>query len=133
MTKSPHPARSQRVRIVRPKLDAYWPALFRKAWDAHYGQAKDIRTAAARQIKAIENEPSTLLDRIMNATNTHVIAAYAAKLTGLERKKALMAEKRDAQSVPSGTIEEQLEPPLQFLSNPLKGWESVSFLHAERF
>ncbi len=109
-----------------PGLIALAKAMFRKAWDARYNQAKSIRAAADGKIKAIEKESATLLDRIMSASNTKVIAAYETKLAELEHDKALMKEKRDNQVVPAGTFEERLEPLILFLSNPLKLWESGS-------
>ncbi|MBO9466727.1 recombinase family protein [Tropicibacter sp. R15_0] len=109
-----------------PGLIALARAMFRKAWDARDAQAKTIRAAATRQIKAIEKETATLLNRIMGATNTQVIAAYETKLAEMEKEKAILAEKRDNQIVPTGTFEEKLEPLLLFLSNPLKLWDSGS-------
>ncbi|MGH1414828.1 MAG: recombinase family protein [Pelagimonas sp.] len=111
-----------------PGLIALARAMFRKAWDARDAQAKTIRAAATRQIKAIEKEAATLLNRIMGATNTQVIAAYETKLAEMEKEKAILAEKRDNQIVPTGTFEEKLEPLLLFLSNPLKLWASGSVL-----
>ncbi|MEM7295434.1 MAG: hypothetical protein AAF330_02235 [Pseudomonadota bacterium] len=85
-----------------------------------------IRAAAGSKIQTIEKESATLLDRIMSASNTQVIAAYETKLAALEHDKALMIEKRDNQVVPFGAFEEQLEPLILFLSNPLKLWETGS-------
>ena len=109
-----------------PGLIALAKAMFRKAWDARHNQAKDIRAAADRKIQTIEKESATLLDRIMSASNSQVIAAYETKLAELEHNKALMMEKRDKQVVPIGTFEEKLEPLILFLSNPLKLWETGS-------
>ncbi len=109
-----------------PGLIALARAMFRKAWDARYEQARTIRDAAKRQLASLDKETTTLLDRIMGASNTQVIAAYEAKLAELEKAKALMAEQRDAQAVPFGTFEEKLEPLILFLSNPLKLWETGS-------
>jgi len=105
-------------------LMALATAMFRKAWEARAAQAKDIRQAAKRQIASIEKETATLLDRIMAASNTQVIAAYETKLAGLEAERARMVEKADAQVKPSGTFEEKLEPLMLFLSNPLKLWQT---------
>ncbi|MEL6467117.1 MAG: zinc ribbon domain-containing protein, partial [Pseudomonadota bacterium] len=109
-----------------PGLIALARVMFRKAWDMRAAQAKDIRAAAALQIKAIEKETTTLLDRIMGASDVQVIAAYEVKLADMERDKALLAEKRDSQVVPVGTFEDKLEPLMLFLSNPSKLWENGS-------
>lgn len=103
-------------------------SMFKTAWDARYQQAESIRSSAAKQIRGVETEIATLLDRIMGASNTQVIAAYEAKLADLERDKALLNEQRDSQIAPSGTFEQKLEPLLVFLSNPLKLWETGSTL-----
>lgn len=109
-----------------PGLIVLARAMFRKAWDARAAQSQEIRAAATRQMKAIDKEIATLLDRIMEASNTQVIAVYESKLPDLEHDKALIAEKRSAKTVPAGTFEDQLEPLITFLSNPLKLWETGS-------
>ena len=95
-------------------------AMFKNAREAGEIRAKDIRDAAAKELRAVEKETAALLDRIMSASNTQVIAAHEAKLAELEHQKARLAERRAKQIVRPGSFEEKLEPLFLFPYNPLK-------------
>ncbi len=99
-------------------------AMFRRAWDLRADQAKDMRRAADRKITECDKQIDALLTRILDATNTRVIATYEAKIDALEGEKARHVENRANQVEPTGSFEEKPEPALTFLSNPFKLWES---------
>ena len=106
-------------------------ALFRHAWKHKRNQAKDIILSAKQQIREIEKQTESLLTRIMNATNDTVIQAYEEKIAQLEKNKLFLTEKLNNQAEPKGSMQEKLEPVLQFLANPWKLWENGN-IHLQR-
>lgn len=106
-------------------------AMFRKAWDHHETQAKDVRRSAKQEIARLEKEIETVVDRIMATTNDTLIHRYEAKVDKLEKQRALLAEKLAENGRPKGTFEEKLELGLKILSNPWKIWENGN-IHVRR-
>lgn len=98
--------------------------MFRHAWMARRDQAQDVLRAGKRQIIALDKEITTVLDRIMAASNATVIRTYEDKISKLEREKTILTENLAIQVEPQGSFEEKLEPVLTFLSNPWKLWET---------
>ncbi|MEM7427861.1 MAG: recombinase family protein [Pseudomonadota bacterium] len=99
-------------------------AMFQHAWNQRRDQAKEIIQSGKRQVKEIEKQIESLLERIMQSGNSAVIGTYEQKIGKLEHEKLLLAEKLQNQAEPKGTFEEKLEPVLQFLANPWKLWEN---------
>ena len=99
-------------------------AMFRKAWDAISTRAQENKLAAAKQLKDIDRDITKTLDRILDASNTTVIARYEAHIAELEKRHALMAETAAKKGKPKASYEEQLELSLRFLANPWKLWET---------
>jgi len=98
-------------------------AMFQHVWEVRRAQAKEIVTSGKRDIKGLETEIESVLDRIMSASNDTIIRCYESKVETLERQKALLVETLAKQVKPKGSIEEKLEPALKFLSNPWKLWD----------
>ena len=121
------------VQALQPSqgLLALATAMFQAAWSARTSQAETIREEARRQLKALDAQIDTLLDRIVEATNARVISAYESKIAKLERDRAAIVEQSANQAEPKGSFEEQLEPVLTFLASPWKLWETGS-VHLRR-
>ncbi|MEL7150578.1 MAG: recombinase family protein [Pseudomonadota bacterium] len=98
--------------------------MFKDAWAMRSEQGKQNIVVAKRKIHAIESEIDQLLNRIMQASNATVIRAYEDKLSTLERDRALMSEKLVNPVPGKDRFSEKLELCLDFLSNPLKLWDS---------
>ena len=99
-------------------------AMFRKAWDTRAAQAVDAVRVMRQKVTKIEGDIAKTLDRLVETDSDTVHRALESRIEGLERQKALWAEKAATQSEPARSFEDQLEPALAFLTNPWKLWES---------
>ncbi len=111
-----------------PKLFQMATVMFKDAWAARLGQAKDATQSVRRQIADTEKQIENLLDRIMSASSDSVIGAYENKIARLERDKHRLTENLINQMPPRGRFEDMLELSLQFLSSSWKLWESGDFI-----
>lgn len=107
-----------------PGLLALAKAMFQTAWDAREGQAKEAIQLAKSQIRDVETQIETLLDRIVSASSDSVIGAYEKKLSSLEADKARLQDMQRYHRPPEKSFEEKLELLLTFLANPWKIWET---------
>lgn len=98
--------------------------MFRHAWEARLSQSKDTLISAKRQLADIEDQIDKLLERILDATNGRVIAAYEEKIAQLEKSKASMVDHLAQQGSKHQSFDALLEHALRFLANPWKLWES---------
>ncbi|MEO0958985.1 MAG: recombinase zinc beta ribbon domain-containing protein [Pseudomonadota bacterium] len=99
-------------------------AMFRDAWDQFGEQARAAAIGLREEIDTCERKVEQLLERIMNAENPTVIAAYEAQIGKLEREKTIKAEKLQSIQKPRHAYEELFELALTFLSKPWKIWAS---------
>lgn len=107
-----------------PNLLALAKVMFKDAWTARLGSAKDVVQAAKRQIADADTQIENLLERIMKATNDSVIGAYEQKIGDLEKTKVRMHDNLAHQTPPAGRFEDTLELSMKFLSSPWKLWET---------
>ncbi|WP_298261301.1 hypothetical protein [uncultured Litoreibacter sp.] len=98
--------------------------MFKDAWTAPLGQAKDVTCSVKHQITEVEKQIEGLLGRIMQASNDAVIDAYEDKIGELEKTKVRLTDSLAYQAPPQGRFEEMLELSLKFLPSPWKLWES---------
>ena len=115
------------IKTLQPteNLFALVKAMFTEAWSQRLAQSEEIVQSGKRQIKIIEKEVDALLTRLVATSNPTVIRAYEGKISELERQKSALQDQIAHRKAPkSGTLEEKLEPALQFLANPWKLWES---------
>ncbi len=93
-------------------------AMLQDAWDMRLGDAQGARAEWERQLGETDKQIEGILDRIVDAANPAVVAAYEKRLAKLEREKILLAEK-SVQVVPlKGRLEEIIELSLKFLARP---------------
>ena len=112
-----------------PSLFALVRALFKHGWDQRLAQARAFAKTFAQDIQSLEKQIDALLERIVDATNPTVIAAYESKIARLEREKLALEEKKLTSGCTRGTFEELFELAMSFLANPSQLWFSGCYAH----
>lgn len=110
-----------------PRLLDLARAMFRDAWNQRMAQARSVAQSHKRELAKVEDQIAVLLDRIVEATSSTVVAAYEKRITQLEREKLLLAERSESDGRPSGTFEELFKLAFGFLANPSKLWGLGNF------
>ncbi len=100
------------------QLFALARVMFEDAWNARLQSVTASQGQIKRQLKAVEKQIESLLDRIVEATSPTVISAYETRLTKLEREKFVLAEREASALPPKGRLEEFIELSLEFLASP---------------
>lgn len=106
-----------------PRLFELARAMFRDAWNQRDQHARAIAQMQEREAARIEKQISTLLDRIVDATLSSVVAAYEKRIAELERAKLLLGEQRQRVTPRAGTFDDLFELAMGFLASPSKIWE----------
>jgi hypothetical protein len=87
-----------------------------------------LRSRGAKSLKesvrSLKKQIDQLLDRIVEATNDSVVAAYEKRIAKLEREKALALEKLSMSGKPMHTFEESFEHAMRFLANLWQVWDN---------
>jgi site-specific DNA recombinase len=91
-------------------------------------QAAHAASAMKESIRSIEKQIEQLLDRIVEATNDSVVAAYEKRIAKLEREKVLALEKLSQTGKPKHTFEESFEHAMRFLSKPWSIWDNSDLI-----
>ena len=89
-------------------------------------EAHSARQTLAAQIRDIEGQIESLLDRIVEATNASVVQAYEARIEKLERHKIGLSEQAAQALPPPGRLEELIEHAMTFLAKPWNLYEKGS-------
>tara|TARA_R110000787_G_scaffold28730_1_gene78162 strand:+ start:4117 stop:5769 length:1653 start_codon:yes stop_codon:yes gene_type:complete len=101
--------------------------MFEDAWNARLQSVTASQGEIKRQLKTVEKQIESLLDRIVDATSPSVISAYETRLTKLEREKFVLAEKENSALPPKGRLEEFIELSLKFLASPWNIYKNGDF------
>ena len=97
---------------------------FKRLWE-HKAMSIQIRQQALwEELDTIEKDSENIVDRIVNATNGKVVAAYEKKLEQLEQKKLLIQEKIDQSGAPVRSFDEMYRTGMRFLKDPYSFWAS---------
>ncbi|MEO1243769.1 MAG: recombinase family protein [Pseudomonadota bacterium] len=104
-------------------------AMFKKGWELQAAQTESVRQTSRQKIGEIDNQVSGLLDRIVEATNTRVVAAYEKKIDDLEKEKLILKEKLEVEAMEHRPFNEMFELAMRFLANPCILWNSDKFEH----
>ena len=106
-------------------------ALFKHAWEQRSLQAEQARFLAKTELRKIQKQIRSLLDRVVNASVPSVIKAYEQRIVELERSKAVL-EETDRRPLPMrGAFDELFGRAMQFLSSPLQLWDEGTFAHKQ--
>ncbi len=106
------------------KLVRIASAMFGKAWDQYQARAEGDAKSLEREIEDAERQIGQLVERIMDASNGRVIAAYEMRIDALERQKLILEEKAAQGPGPRHGFDDMFEHATQFLASPCKLWET---------
>ncbi len=117
------------LRSLQPvsQLFAMAKAMFTEIWAVRLSEAENARQALSIQVKGVEKQIDSLLDRLVDASSASVIRAYETKIEKLEREKLRLADQLEKAGAPKGHLDEFIEPALKFLSNPWNIYQKGSF------
>ena len=81
-----------------------------------------IVASAAKQcaieVAQLERDINAVVSRLMETTNTRVIAAYESRIEEMENRKLLLLEKAQNTCQPAYSFREMFELSMRFLSSP---------------
>ena len=98
--------------------------MFKDAWNMRLQQGAEAAKSLKESVRSLEKQIEQLLDRIVEASNDSVVAAYEKRIAKLEREKVLALEKLSATGKPKHTFEESFEHAMRFLANPWQVWDN---------
>ena len=91
------------------------------------GTTKEASSLLKTQIKDVDKQIDSLLDRIVDASNPSVIKAYETRIEKLEREKLRLEDKAENTAAPKGYQSEFIEPALKFLASHWNIYKNGSF------
>lgn len=106
-------------------------AMMRDAWDKRFAVAHGEKLALKNQPDDLNRQIESLLDRIVETSNSSVVGAYEYRIYKLERDKIVLREKLDSAVPEMGRFEECMELALRFLTSLWKIYKMVKFLSAK--
>lgn len=114
------------LRTVSPgkSLFALARAMLKDLWDGRLESEQARAKEAQARLRELDKQIDALLNRIVDATSPRVIAAYEARIEGLEKDKLVLKEQTARASATPHTFEEMFELACQFLSNPYEIWRN---------
>ncbi|WP_375261749.1 hypothetical protein [Palleronia sp.] len=92
--------------------------MFRDIWDARLARSDEATKTLKSDLKKIEGQIETMLDRIVESNTGSVVAAYEKRISKLETQKILIEEQVAKSGKPLHTLEESFELALHFLLSP---------------
>ncbi len=102
-------------------------AMLRDAWDMRLAISRGERDELQKQLKEVDRQIGSLLDRIVDATSASVVSAYEARIDKLERQKIVLAERVETTVPPKGRLEDCIELALNFLASPWNIYKNGDF------
>ena len=116
----------QLLRTITPSAELVELAstVLKDLWDARSETAKQEKITLRRQVAAIDDKVSQLLDRVVESENRTVVAAYESRISDLEREKLVLAERIAACGKPLADYDETFRTAIEYLSSPWILWES---------
>ena len=114
------------LKSLQPTESAYalLRAMFEHGWELRGKQVKDAAKAMTRKLGEVEAQIAGLLDRIVDASSPHVVAAYETRIDALEKEKLVLGEKLQSAGIPQRPFEEMFQLACGFLSSPWKIWKN---------
>ena len=83
--------------------------MLRDAWDMRLAIAHNEKDELQKQLKAVERDIESLLDRVVDATSASVVSAYEARIEKLERQKLVLTKRVEKTVPPTGRLEDCIE------------------------
>lgn len=107
-----------------PVLVRVAKAMLSDAWNIQRRNAAQIARAIKQGIAKADSEVERLLERILSATSSTVVAAYEKRIDELEREKLLLRERGQNAGKPVRPFSEMFELAMGFLAKPSNLWKS---------
>ena len=107
-----------------PELRKIAPIMFEDCWRQLSAQDDELHDSYKKQIRSIEDDIDTLVQRTVQASNPRVIAAYEKNIESLEIDRLVLQEKMENPAKSRHTFSQLFELSMKFLSNPCKIWTS---------
>jgi site-specific DNA recombinase len=108
----------------KAKLFELAKAMFIDLWNMRLAQADQVAKSLKTSMQQIDKQIEQLLDRIVEASNASVVAAYEKRISKLEQEKFLTQEHIENAGKPRHTQEELFELSFKFLSSPWNIWKN---------
>ncbi|EFO34053.1 resolvase [Roseibium sp. TrichSKD4] len=99
-------------------------AIFQKIWSHHEERAASKKKSIQSEIRKLDKQQEQFLDRIVDANNQSVTAAYENRIEELDRKKARLTDQMNRSHKPNGSFKEIYRTAFAFLANPCNLWAS---------
>lgn len=118
------------LKTMRPthQLVAMLRVMVERAWDMQAERMNALRTAFKSDLRAVEEQIDSFLERIIESSSMTATRAYERKINDLEKEKLLLEEKilnfGSKKIEKTFTKRDALEHSLKFLANPCKIWDS---------
>ena len=107
-----------------PKLAKIAGTMFRDFWNQQLDRANDAGGKLKQEALDIERKIDELVERVVEATNSRVAAAYESRIDELEKRKLVLNERMLNNKRAPDTFDDLFELALGFLSSPYKLWKS---------
>ncbi|MEM8625078.1 MAG: zinc ribbon domain-containing protein [Pseudomonadota bacterium] len=98
--------------------------MFLNAWELRRAQVSEMQRTAGAKLAGLERQIDNFLDRIADAASPTAVTAYERRIEKLDAERLQLQSQLENGFKPTGTIEECLEPALQFFASPWKVWAS---------
>ena len=92
--------------------------MFKDVWDMRLREAQNAKETLEGQLRDVERQIDSYLERIVEASNASVIKAYETKIEKLARQKIRLSDQAENIVPPEGYQNTFIEPAMEFLSNP---------------
>lgn len=109
------------------KLFEFVHIMLKDLWDRHGERLAEQKRSVKQQVREIDAKIETLVDRTLETSSATLIARYEERLRDLEQEKAVLFEQSSLAAKPQDTFERTFRTAMDFLSNPLKLWNSSRF------
>lgn len=101
-------------------------SMLKDAWDQRGDQAKQAKAEIKRQHKELDKQQDALVERMVEISNSKVMAALESKIAKLEEDKLLLTDKLAQNTKPKSPLSEIIELLREFLSSPWNIYEKRS-------
>ncbi len=114
------------LRDIRPTEELFTVALamFRDLWDERMQKRGEHAQSIEGKLKQTDRKIENLLDRIVDADNQNVVAAYEKRIQSLEDDKAVLQEKIEKCGCALPDFDESYRTTFKLLENPHGIWVS---------
>ena len=110
------------IRSLQPTPSLFGIAhdMFKRVWNRRSSRCDEQAVTLKQDIVWFDKQVEQLLERIIVATNTSVIAAYEAKIAKIELEKKVALEKLELSAHSQQSFETTFEHACNFLASPCK-------------